>query len=130
MITMLRSGRTRVISPCFPTSLPDRTRTWSPFLSRIFVRSMSEHLRGERHDPHEPPLPQLTTDGPEDAGPAGLHLLVDEHRGVLVETDVAAVGAASLLFGPHHDALDDFALLHGGAGHGVLDGGDEDVTDP
>src|SRR6516165_1641519 len=108
-MTMLRSGRTRVIAACLPTSLPVRTSTWSPFLSRIFTRSMSEHLRGERDDAHETPLPQLAAHGPEDARPSGLHLLVDEHRGVLVEADVAAVGSPPLLLGAHHDALHDLA---------------------
>src|SRR6266852_9041676 len=90
-MTMFRSGSTRVISPSLPRSLPDRTRTRSPLRRRILARGvMSEHLRGQRDDSHESPVTELPADGPEDAGPTGLHLLVDEDRGVLVEADVAA----------------------------------------
>ena len=42
-------------------------------------------------------IAQLTPDRPEDAGPSRLFLIVDQHRGVLVEADVAAVGTALLL---------------------------------
>src|SRR3984957_11173746 len=90
---------------------------------------MSEHLRGERDDAHEALVAQLAADGPEDAGPAGLLLVIDENGGVLVEADVAPVGTPLLLLGPHDDALDDVALLHGGTGDGVLDRGHEHVTD-
>ena len=89
----------------------------------------SEHLRGERDDPHELLVAQLAADRAEDAGAARLLLVVDEHGGVLVEADVAAVGTALLLLGADDDALDDVALLDRGAGDGVLDGGDEDVAD-
>src|ERR1022692_1167897 len=113
MITMLRSGMTRVISPCLPTSLPDRTSTRSPFFSRIFTRSViSKHLRGERHDPHEPAIPKLSSHRAEDAGPAWLHLVVNQHSCVLIKADVAAVSPPALLLGSHDDALDNFALLH------------------
>src|SRR5580658_10582340 len=90
---------------------------------------MSEHLRGERDDAHEALVAQLAADGPEDAGPARLLLVIDENGCVLVEADVAAVGTPLLLLRPHDDALDDVALLDGGAGDGVLDRGHEDVTD-
>src|SRR5262245_55628655 len=90
-MTLPSVGRTRLISPSLPRSLPCRTTTRSPFLSFT-----SDHLRGERHDLHELLLPELPTDGPEDAGPAGVHLVVDQDGGVLVEADVAAIGAAPL----------------------------------
>src|SRR5262245_45152167 len=106
-ITLFSSGYTRVISPSLPTSLPEITRMWSPFFN-----FMSQHLRRERHDPHEAALTQLTAHGPEDAGAPGLHLVVDEDRGVLVETDVAAVRPPPLLLRAHDDALHDVALLH------------------
>ena len=67
--------------------------------------------------------------GPKMRVPAGVELVVDEHGGVLVEADVAAVGTAPLLLDADDDALHDVALLHAGAGDGVLDGGDEDVAD-
>src|SRR6478736_892755 len=61
------------------------------------LRSCSQHLRRERHDAHEPAVTQLPTHRAEDARAARLHLLVDQHRRVLVEADVAAVGTAALL---------------------------------
>src|SRR5205807_9246967 len=47
-----------------------------------------EHLRSQRDDLHESLLPQFARDRSEDAGPARVHLVVDQNRGVLVETDV------------------------------------------
>ena len=67
--------------------------------------------------------------GPKMRVPARLQLVVDEHRGVLVEADVAAVGTAVLLLRADDDAADDVALLHRSAGHGVFHRRDEDVTD-
>src|SRR5262245_49559825 len=127
-IAMRRSGITRVISPSLPMSLPESTITRSPLRSFSFS-AMSEHLRREGDDAHEAAVAQLPTDRAEDARAAGLQLLIDEHRGVLVEADVAAVRAASLLLRAYDDALHDLALLHGSTGHGVLHGGDEDVAD-
>src|SRR5688572_22507564 len=102
------SGSARMTSPSLPRSLPVRTLTRSPFL--IFI--LLEHLRCEGHDAHELLVPQLTADRPEDAGAPRLQLVVDQDGRVLVEADVAAVGTAPLLLGPHDDALDDVALLH------------------
>src|ERR1700742_3931873 len=123
-MTRSRLGMARTTSAFLPLSLPDRTITWSPLW--IF---MSEHLRCERHDAHEALVAQLAADGPEDAGPARLLLVVDENGGVLVEADVAAVGTPLLLLGPYDDALDDVTLLDGGAGDGVLDRGHEHIAD-
>src|SRR3984957_10793398 len=123
-MTRSRLGMARTTSAFLPLSLPDRTITWSPLW--IF---MSKHLRCERHDAHEALVAQLAADGPEDAGPARLLLVIDENGGVLVEADVAAVGTPLLLLRPHDDALDDVALLDGSAGDGVLDRGHEHVTD-
>ena len=64
-----------------------------------------------------------------DAGTDRLRLGVDQDGAVVVELDVAAVGAPALLGGAHDDRLDDVALLDVAAGDGVLDGGDDDVTD-
>ena len=90
---------------------------------------MSEHLGCEGDDLHELLVPQLAAHRAEDAGAPRVHLVVDEHGGVLVEADVAAVGTALLLLHADDDALHDLALLDGRAGDGVLDGGDEDVAD-
>src|SRR5919106_5655055 len=93
------------------------------------LTGISQHLRGERDDSHEPFLPQLSGNGTEDAGPSWLPLLVDQHNGVVVELDVRPVGPPLLLRGPHHHGLDPVALLHRGAGERVLDAADDDVAD-
>src|SRR5689334_23383952 len=87
-MTLPSVGMARMTSPSLPRSLPMSTRTRSPL--RTFMPGMSQHLRRERDDPHELLVAQLTTDRPEDAGAAGLLLLVDEDGRVLVEADVAA----------------------------------------
>src|SRR3954470_20213448 len=110
--------------PLAPLSLPAMTTTVSPFL--IF---MSEHLRCQRDDLHELLVAQLATDRPEDAGAARLVVRLDQHRGVLVEPDVAAVRTPPLLGGTDHDRLDDVALLDGGTRDRILDRGDDDVAD-
>jgi hypothetical protein len=48
---------------------------------------------------------------------------------VLVEADVGPVGTPTLLHRAHDDRLHDVTLLHVATGDGVLDGGDDDVTD-
>src|SRR3954453_10428809 len=103
------------------------TWTVSPFLMRSFA--ISEHLRSQRNDLHELLVAQLATDGPEDAGPAGIAVVAQDDGRVLVEPDVRAVGAAALLDGPDDDRLDDVALLDVAARDRVLDGGDDDVTE-
>src|ERR1700722_2518227 len=127
-IPLLSLASTRMMTPRLARSLPERTSTSSPFFSFIAgtsqgTREASEHLRGERNDAHEALVPQLATDGPEDAGAPRLLLVVDQHGGVLVEADVAAVGAALLFLRAYHHALDHVAFLDVGAGDGVLDGG-------
>src|SRR3712207_9116035 len=110
--------------PFAPLSLPAITSTVSPFL--IF---MSEHLRGQRDDLHEPAVAELATDRAEDAGPPRLTVVLDQHSGVLVEPDVAAVGPAPLLDRAHDDGLDHVAALHTRSRDGVLHGGDDGVAD-
>src|SRR3954447_12953207 len=71
--------------PRLPASLPDRTRTWSPFLmsgtrierGRCCVCATLEHLRGERDDLHVVAIAQLARNGAEDARPARIPLVVD-----------------------------------------------------
>src|SRR5215207_7897741 len=96
-----------MILPVLPLSLPEITMTSSSVRSFI-----SEHLRGERHDLHEPAVAQLAGHRPEDARAARVVLGVDDHRGVLVEGDVRAVLAPELLLRAHDHRLDDVALLH------------------
>src|SRR6476646_6362289 len=97
---LLSSGMTRPMTPSLPLSLPVITRTGSPFLSFT-----SDHLRGERDDAHELAVAQLAADWAEDARAARCEVVLDEYGGVLVETDVAAIGAALLLLDAHDDAL-------------------------
>src|SRR3954453_2295061 len=95
--------------PLAPLSLPAITCTVSPFLT-----FMSEHLRGEGDDLHELLVAQLATDRAEDARPSRFVVVADEHGGVLVEPDVAAVRPAPLLDGAHDDGLDHVTTLHPG----------------
>src|SRR5699024_1311291 len=62
-------------------------------------------------------------------GATGVPVALEDDCGVLVELDVAAVGTPALLAGAHDDRLDDVTLLDVAARDGVLDGGDDDVTD-
>src|SRR3954451_1648743 len=105
------------------------TLTVSPFLIFIVCFPISEHLRCQRDDLHEPLVAQLAAHRAEDAGAARLAVLAQDHRGVLVELDVGPVRAAALLGGAHDDRLDDVALLDVAARNGVLDRGHDGVTD-
>src|SRR5215210_6813147 len=115
---------TRMILPVLPLSLPEITMTSSAVRSFI-----SEHLRCQRDDLHEPTVAQLAGHRPEDARAARVVLGVDDHRRVLVERDVGAVVAPELLLRAHDDRLDDLALLDRPLRVGLLDGGGDDVAD-
>src|SRR5215207_3706317 len=129
-MTRLRSAITSITEPVTPLSLPAMTLTWSPFLMlTVPLRAMSEHLRCERDDAHELLVAKLAPDGSEDARAARVSVRLEDHCCVLVELDVRAIGTTALLDGPHDDSLDDFTLLDVSAGDGVLDGGDDGVTD-
>src|SRR3954447_222809 len=128
--TTRRSSRsTRITLPSAPLSLPAITFTVSPFLIFMECFPISEHLRCQRDDLHEPLVAQLAPDRAEDARATRLAVLPQDDRGVLVELDVRPVGAAALLRGAHDDGLDDVAFLDVAAGDGVLDRADDDVTD-
>src|ERR687896_667943 len=113
-----------MILPVLPLSLPEITTTSSSVRSFI-----SEHLRGERDDLHEPAVAQLTRHRAEDARAARVVLGVEDHRRVLVERDVGAVVAPELLLRAHDDRLDDLALLDRALRVRLLDGGGDDVPD-
>ena len=85
-------------------------------------------MRGEL-DFHELLLAKLTADGAEDARAARLPVVPEEDGGVLIEADVRAVRAPALLADAHDNRLDNLALLAVTAGDGVLDGGDDGITD-
>src|SRR5258705_2342888 len=111
-------GFTRSTFPCLPRSLPDRTRTVSFFLTCGLVNVCSfsltvlpymvssDHFRRQRDDLHELPLAQLAGHRSEDASAHRLVLVVDQHRGVVVELDVRAVAATELLDGADDDRPD------------------------
>jgi len=87
-----------------------------------------QHLRRERDDLHIVAVAQLTRNGAEDARAARIALVVDEHRSVLVEADVAAVGAAEFLVRAHDHRAHHVTLLDRGVGDRLLDAGDDDVA--
>src|ERR1700734_1639141 len=88
-----------------------------------------QHLRGQRDDLHEALFPKFAADRPEDAGSTRVVVRLDDHGRVLVEPDVAAVGAAALLDGANDDGLDHLTPLDVATGDGVLDGRHNDVAD-
>src|SRR5262249_10520099 len=83
-----------------------------------------------RDDLHEAALAELAGDRAEHARADRLALVVDEHGGVAVEADVAAVAAALLLDGPHDDSLHDLALLDVAFRRRLLHRRGDDVTEP
>src|SRR5512135_2613190 len=126
--TRLCAGSAAMTFPLKPRSLPLMTWTVSPL--RTNRPAISEHLRCQRNDLHEPLVPQLAADRTEDAGTARVAALADENRRVLVESNVGAVGAAALLRGADHHGANDVTALDPGTGQGVLDRGDDDVAYP
>jgi hypothetical protein len=82
----------------------------------------------QRDDLHELAGAQFAGHRPEDAGADGLQILVDEHRRVAVEADVAAVGPLDLAGGADDDGARHLALLHLGLGDGLLDGDHDHVA--
>src|SRR5207247_2344610 len=125
--TVARStvGATLITSPVLPLSLPAMTITLSPFL---ILAAMSEHLRGQRDDLHVVLGAKLAWHRAEDAGADRLHLRRDQHRGIPVEADDAAVRAPDVLGGTHDHRLHDVALLHPAARDRLLDRNHDYVT--
>src|SRR5262249_2750387 len=90
----------------------------------------SEDLRRQRDDLHEPALAQLAGHRPENARTDRLTLVVDEHGGISVETDVGAIPAPLLLHGAHDDRLYNLPLLHVGFRRGFLDRSGDHIPHP
>src|SRR5690606_15233885 len=88
-----------------------------------------QHLRRKRDDLHEPLGAQFTHHWTEDTGADRLLALVDEHRGVAVEADHTAIGAAHILLGAHDHRTVNVALLHARTRLRLLDGDDDHVAD-
>src|SRR5260370_38344672 len=91
---------------------------------------MSSARRRQRDDRHDPLVAQLAPYRSENAGRARLALIGDEHRGVLVETDVGAILALGLLGRAYDHRLHHLALLDLAGGNGVLVRPGVDVTQP
>src|SRR2546421_221340 len=91
-------------------------------------RLLDDAARRERDDLHEVLLAQLAGDRAEDAGSARVALIVDDHRGVLVEGDLRSVVAAERLARANDDGLHDLALLHGALRRRALDRRCDDVA--
>src|SRR5207248_1956611 len=85
-------------------------------------------LACETHDLHEVAFTQLAGDGAEDAGAAGIVLGVNQHDGVGVELDVAAILAAGRTLGANDDRSHDGFLFQFAAGDHRLDTADDDVA--
>src|SRR5947207_2727878 len=130
-MTRFSVGRTRSTSPWRPLSRPLITTTVSPFLIFIFgIARPLEDLGRQRDDPHEPAGAQFAGHRPEDAGADRLALVADQHRGVAVETDRAAIGAPDLLRGAHDHGTVYVALFDAAARDRFLDRDDNHVADP
>src|SRR6266542_4418731 len=106
------SGSTFSTRPRLPRSLPVMIRTLSFFRSGVDKRDTLENLRRERNNLHEAVLAQLARDWTEHAGADRFVVLVDQHGGVAVEPDVAAVAPALLFDGSDDHRFDDLPLLH------------------
>src|SRR5690606_5378064 len=95
MFTSLTSARplasTLSTVPRLPLSRPARTTTSSPFLILFIMLLPSQNFRRQRDDPHELLGAKFAGHGAEDAGPDGLELVVEQHRGILVEPDQRSV---------------------------------------
>src|ERR1700704_6345050 len=122
-------GRTRSTSPTLPLLRPAMTFTRSPFLILSLLAMVLQDLRRKRDDLHELLGAQLASHRSEDAGADRLGLLADEDRGVAVEADGAAVGAAQRERRAHDDGTMHLALLDAAARNRLLDGDDDDIDD-
>src|SRR3990167_7868639 len=83
--------------PSRPRSLPERTRTLSPTLN-LFI---SDYLPSQGRNFCIARFTNFTRYRPEHPGPPREPLLVNNHRGVIVKADVAAVGPPYLFSGTH-----------------------------
>src|SRR5207302_3103675 len=93
-------------------------------------RSPKSHDLGRQADDfQETTFAQFAGHRPEDARAARVFIfLVEQHQGVAVEADVAAVLAARRLADADDHALDHLARLDVAAGDRLLDAGDDHVA--
>ena len=93
--TLPSLGMTLATVPVRPLSLPDRTTT---LVALLDLRGSHHSTSGARQMIFMKPFAaQLAHHRAEDTGADRLLVLVDQHRGVAVEADDAAVGAADVL---------------------------------
>ena len=94
----------------------------SAFIGRggLLLVTGSEHFRCQGDDFHVLGA-QLTCYRAEDTGSAEFAVVLEEHAGVVVEADVAAVGAAHFFLCAHYHCFGDGAFLDVGTGDCVLD---------
>src|SRR5690349_7551402 len=132
MITVSLSGSTRNTLPVLPRSLPPITITLS-FLrictGKTLLDAVLKHFRRERDDLHELLCPELARHRTEDTRADGLFLVVDQHRRIIVETNISTVGPAQLLGRAHDHSLHHFALFHLAVGNCFLHGDHDDIAD-
>src|SRR5690606_2323294 len=83
----------------------------------------------QRNNLHEFLAAQLASHGPENAGADRRQLVVEQHGGVVIELDEAAILAANAFFGAHHHRVHHLAFLHLAAGNCFLDGHLDDISD-
>src|SRR5688500_16421168 len=119
-----RRRMTRSTTPRLPASRPVNTTTVSPL--RMSGTRVGRLAATPRAITGPPVRGRRSSCG---WGAARVALVVDEHGSVLVETDVAAIGAAVFLGRAHDDGPDHVALLDGGVRNGLLDAGDDHVAD-
>src|SRR5579875_2088554 len=128
-ITRCCLGSTARTLARLPLSRPAITSTVS-FLATCTASSPQlQHFRCERDDLHVVLVAQLARDRAEDARALRVEAVGQDHRRVLVEADIRAVGAPILLGHTHHDCPDDIAFLDRSAGHRLLHRGDDNITD-
>ena len=97
-------------------------------LEREEVETLTTPFPGKIHE-HVLAGAKLARYGAEYPGADGLALRGDEHRGVAVEADRAAIGAVDLLGRANDHGAVDVALLDAATGDRLLDGHDDDVAD-
>src|SRR5437899_2022147 len=87
-----------------------------------------EHLRSQGDDLQKFLLPKLTAHRAKHARSYGFLLVVDQHRGIVVESDVRTVPAPVFLLRAHYDGFDHSPLLDLSVRRGFLHVRRDDVS--
>src|SRR3954471_18561932 len=93
------------------------------------VQGGLNHLRRQTHNLDEAALAQLAGHRSEDTRAARVFFIVDQHQGVAIEADVAAVLSPRRLLAADDDTFDHVARLDVAAGHGLLNARHDDVAE-